>query len=107
MSDSDFKRGGSVPANMFMGDDPEELDQQAKAIACAMVVCFDLPEGKIGKTGKTGKTGPMGPPGPIGPRGPEGPPGLDGNDGLPGSSGKDGQDASSGSCEGECMGVYV
>jgi hypothetical protein len=43
MGKSDFKRGGSVPANMFMGDDPEELDQQAKAIACAMVVCFDLP----------------------------------------------------------------
>lgn len=95
MGKSDFKRGGSVPANMFMGDDPEALDQQAKAIACAMVVCFDLPQGKIGKTG------PMGPPGPAGPAGPPG------QDGPPGANGKNGQDASSGSCEGECMGVYV
>ena len=69
-----------IPENTFVGLDPDILDQQAKDLACSLVVCFKSS---------------IGPPGPIGPAGPPGPQGPPGANGQPGG------------CSGTCHGVYT
>lgn len=76
---------GHVDANVLIGPDKAELNRKAKSMACAMVVCIDLPA----------IPGPQGPPGPPGPAGPQGPQGPQGPPGQPGP------------CTDTCHGVYT
>lgn len=69
----------TIPENTFFGSNPEELDQQAKELACSLVVCIKV---------KNGARGPQGPQGP------------------PGAAGAPGKDGTPGGCAGTCHGIY-
>lgn len=68
---------GYVESNAIIGNTKDEANEKARAMACAMAICIDLPS-IAGPEGPSGPQGPAGPAGPAGPQGPQGPPGAPG-----------------------------